>query len=156
MSSFLDRRSARSATAGKKVVVIDDFLEPQLVESLLQWAVGQEPGFATSMVLPLSATQGQVDKEFRRSVVMFHPTAVRPLFERRVLRLVDDVRKAMVMPLLPVTGIDMQMTASNDGDFFKCHNDNAHGAARARTLTFVYFVHREPKPYRGGHLKLYE
>jgi Rps23 Pro-64 3,4-dihydroxylase Tpa1-like proline 4-hydroxylase len=137
-------------------LVVDDFLEPPLVERLLRWAIDNESDFATSMVLPASATEGTVDTGFRRSVVFFHPIPIRQLFEPKMLSVVDTARTTLGMPLLPVTSVDLQVTASNDGDFFKCHNDNAHGATTARTLTFVYFLHREPKPYRGGHLRLFE
>jgi Rps23 Pro-64 3,4-dihydroxylase Tpa1-like proline 4-hydroxylase len=52
----------------------------------------------------------------------------------------------------------MQLTASNDGDFFTAHADASpeHHAVAAREITFVYYLHRMPRPYGGGGLLLYE
>src|SRR5262249_43819742 len=49
-----------------------------------------------------------------------------------------------------------QLTASNDGDFFRPHNDNTQADAPSRAVTFVYFFHREPKRFAGGELLLYD
>jgi SM-20-related protein len=52
--------------------------------------------------------------------------------------------------------VEAQLTASNDGEFFRPHNDNAHEALERREMTFVYYFHCEPKGFRGGGLRIYE
>ena len=46
----------------------------------------------------------------------------------------------------------MQITASNDGDYFRLHQDG--GPDDTREITFVYFLHGEPRPFSGGELKI--
>ena len=58
--------------------------------------------------------------------------------------------------VFPITRIEAQMTASNDGDFFLHHNDNGQGEIASRELTFVYFFHREPRAFQGGELRIYD
>src|SRR5262249_9445034 len=47
-------------------------------------------------------------------------------------------------------------TASNDGDFFHFHSDNASERVSSRYLTFVYFFHREPQQFEGGELRIHD
>jgi Rps23 Pro-64 3,4-dihydroxylase Tpa1-like proline 4-hydroxylase len=147
---------ARESDSGTVALVVEEFLPPQYVEAVMTWVIEQRHEFTASKVLSGSGPQDAEDPAFRRSKVMFEPVPLRQLFERRLLTVVDGARAALRHPKLPITGIELQVTASNDGDFFKCHSDNAEPVVAARSLTFVYFLHREPKPYRGGHLTLYE
>jgi Rps23 Pro-64 3,4-dihydroxylase Tpa1-like proline 4-hydroxylase len=50
----------------------------------------------------------------------------------------------------------VQITASNDGDFFHAHCDDAQEMIASRRLTFVYFFHREPSQFEGGELRLHD
>jgi hypothetical protein len=72
-----------------------------------------------------------------------------------------------VQQLLGITarGEDFEyyLTAHNDGDFFAAHQDvdprlshNAHDPINLRLLTFVYYMHREPKAFTGGQLRLHD
>jgi Rps23 Pro-64 3,4-dihydroxylase Tpa1-like proline 4-hydroxylase len=56
----------------------------------------------------------------------------------------------------PITHVEAQITASNDGDFFALHSDDAQEAIASRRVTFVYFFHREPSPFEGGELRLHD
>src|SRR5437763_17118827 len=58
--------------------------------------------------------------------------------------------------MFEIRGIEAQITASNDRDFFKSDNDNTHADAPSREITFVYFFHREPRPFTGGELVIYD
>ncbi len=53
-------------------------------------------------------------------------------------------------------GIEAQLTAHNDGHFYKIHNDNGSPDTMNRVLTYVYYFHREPKGFSGGELLLYD
>jgi Rps23 Pro-64 3,4-dihydroxylase Tpa1-like proline 4-hydroxylase len=52
--------------------------------------------------------------------------------------------------------VEAQITASNHGDFFRCHTDNGASDIASRDVTFVYFFHREPRAFHGGELRIYE
>lgn len=49
----------------------------------------------------------------------------------------------------------MQMTAHNDGCFYKIHNDSGDKLTATRILTYVYYFYQEPKAFSGGELRLY-
>jgi SM-20-related protein len=66
------------------------------------------------------------------------------------------VFRRLGMEPFPVGRVEVQLTASNDGEYFKTHNDNTHNALRSRKLTFVYYFHVEPKAFTGGELRLYD
>jgi SM-20-related protein len=51
---------------------------------------------------------------------------------------------------------EMQITASNDGDYFHFHRDNGSEKVASRYLTFVYFFHREPMQFQGGELRVHD
>jgi Rps23 Pro-64 3,4-dihydroxylase Tpa1-like proline 4-hydroxylase len=53
---------------------------------------------------------------------------------------------------IPPGRIESQITASNHGDYFRLHQDG--GPDDTREITFVYFLHGEPRPFSGGELKI--
>jgi Rps23 Pro-64 3,4-dihydroxylase Tpa1-like proline 4-hydroxylase len=59
-------------------------------------------------------------------------------------------------PLFPVVHTEVQITASNHGDFFRWHSDNGQEEIASREITFVYFFHREPTRFQGGELRIYD
>ena len=60
------------------------------------------------------------------------------------------------MEQIPIAGVEAQITASNDGDFFRFHNDNGSEKVAQRYLTFVYFFQREPRQFEGGELRIHD
>ena len=55
-----------------------------------------------------------------------------------------------------IGGVEAQVTASNEGDFFHFHSDNGSDRVASRYLTFVYFFHREPRQFEGGELRIHD
>ena len=137
------------------VVVFPDFLASRDVADIVGWAAAHPHCFVESKVIALDDA-GAVDTAHRRSRVLFDAAPVRHLLERRLLGTVDGVCEKLGLPKFHIAAVEMQVTASNHGDYFRCHSDNAHVTLAGRRLTYVYFFHREPQPYRGGQLRLYE
>jgi len=52
--------------------------------------------------------------------------------------------------------IESQITAHNDGHYYKQHNDNGSPATRGRIITFVYYFSSDPPAFSGGELKLHD
>jgi Rps23 Pro-64 3,4-dihydroxylase Tpa1-like proline 4-hydroxylase len=63
--------------------------------------------------------------------------------------------KTLNLPEFAIDELEMQLTAHGNGNFYKVHNDS-DGEVIKRTLTYVYYFNREPKPFRGGNLRMYE
>jgi Rps23 Pro-64 3,4-dihydroxylase Tpa1-like proline 4-hydroxylase len=56
-----------------------------------------------------------------------------------------------------VGNFEIQLTASNDGDYFKAHADHSPEKEQvaSRRITYVYYLSRVPAPFTGGGLLLY-
>ncbi|MEO1802338.1 MAG: 2OG-Fe(II) oxygenase, partial [Cyanobacteria bacterium J06629_2] len=55
-----------------------------------------------------------------------------------------------------ISHVEMQMTAHNDGCFYKVHSDAGSAKTQTRELTYVYYFYKEPKAFTGGELKIYD
>jgi Rps23 Pro-64 3,4-dihydroxylase Tpa1-like proline 4-hydroxylase len=76
------------------------------------------------------------------------------LLENRVLQWFPLVAKTLGVPLFPLAAIESHLTAATDGYYFKMHSDEA--ADIPRVLTCLYYLHREPRGFAGGELRLYD
>jgi Rps23 Pro-64 3,4-dihydroxylase Tpa1-like proline 4-hydroxylase len=56
----------------------------------------------------------------------------------------------------PIGQIESQLTAHNDGHYYKAHNDSGSPDTASRELTYVYYFNREPKQFSGGELRIYD
>jgi len=137
-------------------VILEEFLPPQELEKLIQDTLRHESEFHVSEVVSPGVNGGGTDFEHRRSRVLLN-------IGRHGAALAASVKECLprILPKLghdtfPVSRVEAQITASNDGDFFRWHNDNAHEEVASREITFVYFFHREPKKFRGGELRIYD
>ena len=104
------------------------------------------------------ALSTSTNAEKYRSSWVLYPSFFSELYHRFGARLrstVPDVVKALELPEFDIEELEMQLTAHGDGNFYKVHNDS-DGEVVKRTLTYVYYFNREPKPYRGGSLRMYE
>ena len=50
----------------------------------------------------------------------------------------------------------MQLTAHNDGCYYKIHNDAGSEKTANREISYVYYFYQEPKAFSGGELKIYD
>lgn len=139
-------------------VMIEDFLTPEENRQVLEYALGNEDKFEGSTVL---THDGKIDEMgYRRSRVLF---AIREskwsdLFSQRIKLHLAHIAPTLGLDAQRLVPKEIQLTASNDGDFFKVHADSGDGSedVSQRVLTFVYYFHKSPKPYAGGDLLLYQ
>lgn len=137
------------------VVILDEFLAREEIDQVVAWVLGHQDCFVHSHVFSHIAGRPVLDTSYRRSKII-DAGPFRRMFEQRLLSVVDYVWRSTAQTGFPITSIEMQVTASNDGEYFRCHNDNTGVPVGDRQLTYVYFFHREPKRFRGGRLRLYE
>jgi SM-20-related protein len=74
----------------------------------------------------------------------------------RIKSVLPQILEKLAMEAFAITGVEAQITASNDGDFFRFHSDNGSERVASRSLTFVYFFHREPRGFEGGELRIHD
>lgn len=70
--------------------------------------------------------------------------------------MLPDVISKLEIPPFTISQIESQLTAHNDGNYYKLHNDNGSLETATRELSYVYYFYREPKPFSGGELRIYD
>ena len=139
-----------------KCVVLDEFLAPQELEGLMRFTLEHEADFTASEVVSPIADSGVVNYEHRRSRVLMDLGRQEDMLLERLKGVLPQVLHALGMEEFSVFSSEVQITVSNDGDFFRFHSDNGSERVAARRLTFVYFFHREPRQFEGGELRIHD
>jgi len=148
------RGASRNARRPSPWVVLDEFLVTQELESLLRFATSRAASFQVSEVLEES-NNAVVDAGARRSHVLFELGGFETLFRSRLLWTLPYVLARLGLRSFSVSDVEMQLTATHDGGFFRPHFDDDATRVLGRRLTFVYFFSREPRRFRGGDLQLF-
>ena len=144
-------------THPNNVFVKHDFLPKRELHALRKYVLDHEGDFTPSTVIsegPDSAS----DPSYRKSLVLYNLGEYTSVIQDRLLNLLPNVLTAFNREAFPISNVDIQVTASNDGDFFKVHQDNSSEDPvdiHRREISFVYYFHTEPKAFTGGQLKLY-
>ncbi|HLZ39981.1 MAG TPA: 2OG-Fe(II) oxygenase [Candidatus Sulfotelmatobacter sp.] len=139
-----------------RCVVLDEFLAPQELAELTRFTLEHEKDFQVSEVLSPHADDGIVNYEHRRSRVLMDLERHQDVMLERIKTVLPEVLRKLDMEEFSISGFEAQITASNDGDYFHFHSDNASDRVASRYLTFVYFFHREPRPFEGGELRIHD
>jgi Rps23 Pro-64 3,4-dihydroxylase Tpa1-like proline 4-hydroxylase len=137
-------------------VILDEFLAPQEIEELMLYTLENQAKFRTSEVISPSGLPGTTDHSHRRSRVLCDLGKHEELILKGVRSVLPKVIEQLGMEDFRITQAEVQITASNDGDFFRAHCDNSQEGIASRRLTFVYFFHREPSQFDGGELRLHD
>jgi len=137
-------------------VVLDEFLAPQELEDLTRFTLEHENDFRSSEVYSASVDSGVINDEYRRSRVLMDLPEPQEVILARINSVLPQVLQKLGMEEFAIADVEVQITASNDGDFFLCHNDNGSEGVSSRHLTFVYFFHREPRQFEGGELRIHD
>lgn len=144
------------ATDRAQCVVLDEFLAPQELDELVTYALQHEAEFQSSAVVSPSGDPGVIDYSHRRSQVLMDLGKHQDIILERIRCVLPRVLDQLGIEEFPVTHVEAQITASNDGDFFGAHCDDAQETIASRQITFVYFFHREPRQFEGGELRLHD
>jgi SM-20-related protein len=143
-----------SATAPTRLIrprfrVIDDFLSPQEHREMLALALASEERFR-------AGTTVSNDPEYRQNLVImdFGESVHAKLIQNRLLVWFPILAKTFGMPVFPMAMIESQLTAAGEHQFYKVHSDD--GPKLPRALSCVYYLHREPRGFGGGVLRLYD
>lgn len=144
----LRRRALPAGEASSPYLLVENFLDPGLHAELLRFALEAEPRFVDSTVTTS-------DKDYRISKVLYDFPRFSTLFRERIGSLAGRLTQRFAMQSFPVAEIECQMTAHNDGHYFKLHNDNGSPETKTRAISYVYYFYGEPKGFSGGEFRLY-
>jgi SM-20-related protein len=130
-------------------VQLDNFLTPAEYKGLLTYAVQKQAAF-------VSTTTSTGAEDYRESKVLHVFPEFSSLITKRIQAIVPQILEKFSIPNFPVAEVEAQLTAHNDGSFYKVHNDNGSPETASRELTYVYYFSRQPKPFKGGELRIYD
>src|SRR5260221_12543513 len=138
----------RAAGEKSPYLMLENFIDPAVHAELLKFVLAHEKDFAASSV-------STKDGEYRRSQVLHEFPQFAGLFRDGVRLLQPQLAVAFGIGEFPVGRVECQLTADNDGDYLKLHNDNGAPDTMERAISYVYYFHNEPKSFSGGEFRLY-
>lgn len=134
-----------------RCMIIDDFLTADECAAMLAYAQSHESDFESGTV------EGQASPHRQNKVIMgFADTHHSRLLQNRMLTWLPHLVAALDLPHFPLQHVESQLTASNDGHYYRLHCDVGALAPDSRVVTCVYYFFRQPRPFSGGELRLYE
>ncbi len=134
-----------------RYLIIDDFLGHDEHRDMLAFAMNHEDQFEAGTVV------GHETPHRKNQVILsFAETAHAKLLSNRLLTWLPMLTEELQMELFPVRFVESQLTASNDGHYYRVHCDTGADEADFRAITCVYYFFREPRPFNGGTLRLYD
>ncbi len=154
MATLLKTQPSWPPTRTVPIVRYEEFLAAPDLHGLLDYTRMQAPNFMPSQVTREDA-MGALDDTQRRSLVLFDLGRFDALFRRNLQFFLPHVLFNLDLAPFPVAQLELQMTASSDGGFFRPHTDTGDGVLSTRQLTFVYFFHHEPRRFDGGALRIF-
>ena len=128
---------------------ITQFLGEQTAGALLERAIAS----ADDTLKPSMIRDHEVVPDFRRS------RSRHDFGAPELLAAIDEVLEAVEHTL----GVSCRhsepsysLNAHNDDDFYRPHQDTSVEFTPRRLLTFVYYLHRTPRPFEGGELRVFD
>jgi Rps23 Pro-64 3,4-dihydroxylase Tpa1-like proline 4-hydroxylase len=137
------------------IVMFDEFLVAQEWSGLVELTMNRTGDFVATQVIGANGAN-HVDGQTRRSRVLYDLGIYQQIFADRLLRFLPHVLARLGHEPFPVRHVELQLTATNNGEYFRVHNDNDAEPVRGREITFVYFFHREPRSFYGGELRIFD
>lgn len=133
--------------------VCEEFLPPNEAKAVLESAIADPGAYRPSAVT--NSPDGAANSNYRRSLVLYDEPTLMLLFQERLMACADSIFERLRLRPFLVKRLEVQLTSTGNGEYFKVHNDNTHTLVRSRRVSFVYYFHREPKAFRGGELRLF-
>lgn len=130
-------------------MLIDDFLSQQEHHELLAYALLAEQQFK-----PGTVTSYEPETRQNLAILEFGESVHGRMIQNRLLMWFPLFAKAFGMPVFAMGGMESHLTAAGDSHYFKVHSDEAPEIPRA--LSCVYYLHREPRGFAGGDLRLFD
>lgn len=134
-------------------VFMKDFLDQDFHQSLLPYAISVQNEF-----VPATVGEGIYNPNHRVSLDLPGKRDVKDRFRTQVEEILPDVVRRLNVPKFQVEQIEVKLRVYQDGHFFKAHMDSPQDRrdSASRIVSFVYFFHKEPRPFSGGDLLLFD
>jgi len=132
-------------------VEIRKFLLPENNQKAIEEAIQKQDQYIES------TTTTKADK-YRQSYVLLsqHFPELSAFIQRKVLETLPEILTKLNFRPFEISEIEVQLTAHNDGCYYKIHNDAGSEKTASREITYVYYFYQEPKAFSGGELRIYD
>lgn len=132
-------------------VEIKKFLLPENNQTAIKEAIKRKEQYVES------STTTKADK-YRQSYVLFSQyfPELSGLIQSKILEILPEVLTQLEFRPFEISEIEVQLTAHNDGCYYKIHNDAGSEKTASREITYVYYFYQEPKAFSGGELRIYD
>ena len=136
------------------------FLRPAEQEKL-RVALGAGPAEFKPATVSSGFNEGCLRPEYRTALTAKRDREreIRRLFMPKLRAVLPDVASRLGVASFDDSRIDVSPTATLAGGFFRVHRDDVYDLEHpynTRVITYAYYFHREPKPFTGGELLLYD
>lgn len=148
---------APEGAAPAPFVVEDNFLSP-LQQGLVAAHVFDHLGDMEEASVVQSG-ESQRDEASRSARVLYDPEPLQSWFAPLILAYLPYVLPRLGLEAFPVQHVELQLTASYHGDFYKAHHDVTLGeidSVAGRRVSFVYYFQLGDGSFAGGALRLYD
>ena len=135
------------------LVAVGKFLDDAVRDELLEFIVAHEQDFQAATVMA-GGGEPSVDANVRKARTLDGLDKFEGVMADRIKEALPEVLERLGHKGFPVGRIEIQATASGDRDFFRLHQDAEPGDTRE--ISFVYFIHAEPRRFSGGDLRVFE
>lgn len=132
-------------------VTLENFLGEER-QKALDFALSNEERFEAATIMDEKGER--VDERQRKNRTLTELSDLEGLFAEKIKEVIAPTLSRLKMEEFPVGRIEIQMTASGDGDYFHLHRDGDE--TTSRVLSFVYFFHKEPRRFSGGELRIFD
>lgn len=136
----------------RRYVQLKDFLSHDLNQKILTHGQMNEPNFISAMSYASTSSKGR--RSARLSETFF--SGFVEIFKHKINDIAPDVLQELRGKHCDIQFFETEMIASYDGCFFAAHCDNTRPETQRRQISCVYYFHKEPRPYQGGSLRLYD
>lgn len=146
-----DAQRVQSTFLSANYVEIKNFLSPEANQKAIEEAIQKRSQYIESN------TTTKADK-YRYSHVLFSRKIpeLSALIQRQITETLPEVLTQLNFCPFKISEIELQLTAHNDGCYYRIHNDAGSKKTANRQITYVYYFHQEPKAFSGGELRIYD
>ena len=123
-------------------------------EGMMRQVLEHQSDFKAATVLMPGENIPKVDDRMRKARMIEDASFIEAGFVEKLKGALQPALERMGIKGFPVGHIELQVTASGDGDYYRMHRDT--DKTSTREISFVYFFHREPRGFLGGELRLYD
>lgn len=128
---------------------IQDVLSPKDQTDLLAYVLDRQNHFVST-----STSTGEID--YRHSSILYCCEEYEHWIVETVKTFLPKLLVEWQIEPFSIAQIEVQLTAHNDGNYYKVHNDNGSEEAENRIISYVYYFNQEPKKFSGGALRIYD